>query len=124
MPGRGIVGHRAALVIADLQVFDIGGLSRKPALLIGMNYLRQFAKVSIDYRIKELIAHERGERPAWIKLPFLASVVFEQVYYDTLRALVTFAQEYLSLSPALSPRATAANPVRFLSSLARASARS
>jgi hypothetical protein len=46
-----------------------------------------------------LIAHERGERPAWIKLPFLASVVFERVYYDTLRALVAFAQEYLSLSP-------------------------
>jgi hypothetical protein len=43
-----------ALVIADLQVFDIWGLSRKPALLIGMNYLRQFARVSIDYRIKEI----------------------------------------------------------------------
>ena len=46
-----------------------------------------------------LIAHERGERPAWIKLPFLASVVFERVYYDQLRALVAFAQEYLSLGP-------------------------
>src|ERR1700676_1909057 len=46
-----------------------------------------------------LIAHERGERPAWIKLPFLASVVFERVLYDHLRALVAFAQQYLSLSP-------------------------
>jgi hypothetical protein len=46
-----------------------------------------------------LIAHERGERPAWIKLPFLASVVFERVYYDHLRALVAFAQEHLSLGP-------------------------
>jgi hypothetical protein len=46
-----------------------------------------------------LIAHERGDRPAWIKLPFLASVVFERVYYDQLRALVAFAQKYLSLSP-------------------------
>jgi hypothetical protein len=46
-----------------------------------------------------LVAHERGERPAWIKLPFLASVVFERVYYDNLRALIAFAQEYLSLSP-------------------------
>ena len=46
-----------------------------------------------------LIAHERGDRPAWIKLPFLASVVFERVYYDTLRGLLAFAQESLSLSP-------------------------
>jgi hypothetical protein len=35
-------------------VFVIWGLSRKPALLIGMNYLRQFARVPIDYRIKEI----------------------------------------------------------------------
>jgi len=46
-----------------------------------------------------LIAHERGERPAWIKLPFLASVVFERVFYDHLRALIAFAQQSLSLSP-------------------------
>jgi hypothetical protein len=46
-----------------------------------------------------LIAQERGDRPTWIKLPFLASVVFERVYYDQLRALVAFAQQYLSLSP-------------------------
>jgi predicted aspartyl protease len=42
------------LVIVDLQVFDIWGLSNKPALLIGMNYLRQFASVAIDYRLKEI----------------------------------------------------------------------
>jgi hypothetical protein len=41
-------------VIADLQVFDIWGLSPKPALLIGMNYLRQFLIVSIDYGLKEI----------------------------------------------------------------------
>ncbi|HEX2790570.1 MAG TPA: hypothetical protein VHN17_09095 [Steroidobacteraceae bacterium] len=46
-----------------------------------------------------LVAHERGERPAWIKLPFLASVVFERVFYDNLRALMAFAQHSLSLSP-------------------------
>jgi predicted aspartyl protease len=43
-----------ALVIADLRVFDIWGLSNKPALLIGMNYLRQFASVTIDYGLKEI----------------------------------------------------------------------
>jgi predicted aspartyl protease len=43
-----------SLVIADLQVFNIWGLSTKPALLIGMNYLRQFASVAIDYGLKEI----------------------------------------------------------------------
>jgi predicted aspartyl protease len=42
------------LVIADLQIFDIWGLSDQPALLIGMNYLRQFSRVTIDYGLKEL----------------------------------------------------------------------
>jgi predicted aspartyl protease len=42
------------LVIADFQIFDIWGLRQVPALLIGMNFLRQFAKISIDYGLKEL----------------------------------------------------------------------
>ncbi len=42
------------LVIADFQVFNVWGLTGQPALLIGMNFLRQFAKVSIDYGLKEL----------------------------------------------------------------------
>jgi hypothetical protein len=45
-----------------------------------------------------LIAHERGERPEWIRLPFLSSVIFERVYYEQLRALSAFALEYLTLS--------------------------
>jgi predicted aspartyl protease len=42
------------LVIADFKVFDVWGLTRHPALLIGMNFLRRFSKVSIDYGLKEL----------------------------------------------------------------------
>lgn len=42
------------LVIADFRVFDVWGLTRHPSLLIGMNVLRRFSKVSIDYRLKEL----------------------------------------------------------------------
>lgn len=42
------------LVIADFQIFNVWGLTRQPALLIGMNFLRQFSKVSIDYGLKEL----------------------------------------------------------------------
>ncbi len=42
------------LVIADFKVFDVWGLTQRPALLIGMNFLRRFSKVSIDYGLKEL----------------------------------------------------------------------
>ncbi len=42
------------LVAADLPAFNVWKLSEAPALLIGMNYLRQFSSVSIDYRSKEI----------------------------------------------------------------------
>jgi predicted aspartyl protease len=42
------------LVIADFLVFDMWGLRERPALLIGMNLLRQFGRVSIDYGLQEL----------------------------------------------------------------------
>jgi predicted aspartyl protease len=42
------------LVIADFLVFDVWGLRQRPALLIGMNLLRQFERVSIDYGLQEL----------------------------------------------------------------------
>lgn len=43
-----------ALVIADVPDFDTWDLRNRPALLIGMDYLRQFARVTIDYRAKEI----------------------------------------------------------------------
>jgi hypothetical protein len=42
------------MVIADFLVFDAWGLRQRPALLIGMNLLRQFGRVSIDYGRQEL----------------------------------------------------------------------
>ncbi len=42
------------VVISDAPDFDNWHLATKPALLIGMDYLRQFASVSIDYRRKEI----------------------------------------------------------------------
>jgi hypothetical protein len=42
------------LVIADFLVFDVWGLRQRPALLIGMNLLRQFERVSIDYGLQEI----------------------------------------------------------------------
>jgi hypothetical protein len=38
---------------ADLDVFRIWGLADQPALLIGLNFLRSFQTVSIDYGRKE-----------------------------------------------------------------------
>jgi len=43
----------SVLVISDLQVFDVWGLNDKPALFLGMNFLRQTASVTIDYGRKE-----------------------------------------------------------------------
>ena len=42
------------LVVADFEVFEAWGLSDRPALLIGVNFLQQFASVSIDYGLKEI----------------------------------------------------------------------
>ncbi|CAM3311413.1 retropepsin-like aspartic protease [Asticcacaulis taihuensis] len=51
------------LVIADVPDFSIWKIKEdRPALLIGMDYLRQFASVSIDYRYKEIL-FELSEAP-------------------------------------------------------------
>jgi hypothetical protein len=42
------------VVVADLPVFKLWGLNQQPALLIGMDCLRRCARVSIDYRRREL----------------------------------------------------------------------
>lgn len=42
------------LAISDTASFDAWGLADQPALLLGMNFLRQFARVSIDYRRAEI----------------------------------------------------------------------
>jgi predicted aspartyl protease len=42
------------IVIADLPVFDVWGLSDQPALFIGMNFLQQTSSFTIDYGRKEL----------------------------------------------------------------------
>jgi predicted aspartyl protease len=44
----------SAIAIADLQVFHLWGLQDRPCLFIGMNWLRRFNRVAIDYGRKEL----------------------------------------------------------------------
>ena len=46
-----------------------------------------------------VIVTERGERPAWIRMPFVHSLTFEQLYYDTLRRLIAAAESELGLKP-------------------------
>ncbi|EGF89272.1 peptidase A2A [Asticcacaulis biprosthecium C19] len=42
------------LAIVDVPNFTIWQVDNKPAFLMGMNFLRQFASVAIDYRAREL----------------------------------------------------------------------
>jgi len=60
------------LVVAPLEVFDIWGLKDQPALFFGMDCLRRFRKVSIDYGRKELrfeVASARLPQPLQAGLP-------------------------------------------------------
>jgi predicted aspartyl protease len=45
---------KTRLAISDLNVFDVWGLAKKPALFIGMDFLQQCSNFTIDYRHKEL----------------------------------------------------------------------
>ena len=45
--------RRSYLVISDLPVFDVWGLTNKPALFIGMNFLCQTSAFTIDFARKE-----------------------------------------------------------------------
>jgi predicted aspartyl protease len=42
------------LIISDLPVFDIWGLADRPALFLGMNFLKQTSSVSIDFARKQM----------------------------------------------------------------------
>ena len=72
------------VVVADFKVFDVWGLTRRPALLIGMNVLRRFSKVSIDYGLKELRFDQAGLiAPALIpRLPSLLTLRFAHARFQ------------------------------------------
>jgi len=50
----GITLENLAIVFADAQTFRTLGLGERPALLLGMNAMRAFDKVSIDFANKKL----------------------------------------------------------------------
>jgi len=61
-----------SLVVAGLEVFDLWGLRHEPALLFGMDSLRRFTRVSIDYGRKELrfqLANAQLPQPLQAGLP-------------------------------------------------------
>ncbi|MBL6851772.1 MAG: aspartyl protease family protein [Alphaproteobacteria bacterium] len=53
----------SALIISDLPIFDVWGLSDHPAMFLGMNYLKQTSAVTIDYGRKELRFRIADEQP-------------------------------------------------------------
>jgi predicted aspartyl protease len=58
----GVELSNLAIVFADAHTFKALGLDRKPALLLGMNALRAFKKVSIDFASRRARAQrERNE---------------------------------------------------------------
>lgn len=60
------------MVVAGLEVFDVWGLHQQPALLLGMDCLRRFTRVSIDYGRKELrfeLASAAAPQPLQASLP-------------------------------------------------------
>jgi hypothetical protein len=44
-----------------------------------------------------VIVTERGDRPAWLRLPFVHSLTFEQLFYDTMRRLIAAAESELGM---------------------------
>jgi predicted aspartyl protease len=56
----GISFTRFGLAFADLHTFDVWGLSDKPALLVGMDLLRLFSQVSIDFSLREVTFQTRS----------------------------------------------------------------
>ena len=48
---------------------------------------------------RKYIVPNRGNRPAHLRVPFVHSLTFEQLFYDTLRELISAAKLRLGLSP-------------------------
>lgn len=53
------------LAAADLDIFRIWELGEQPALLIGLNFLRQFETITVDYGRKEFRL-KLAQGPSWV----------------------------------------------------------
>lgn len=52
---RDVIFTNGTIAFADMHIFRLWNLTDRPALLVGMNFLRQFSRVSIDYGNKALM---------------------------------------------------------------------
>ncbi len=50
----GVTMHEAAIAFADAHPFKLFGLSKKPSMLLGMESLRSFRRVSVDFASRKV----------------------------------------------------------------------
>lgn len=55
-----IVMGQSAFIISDSPAFEALGLSGKPAILLGMNHLRAFRRISVDFARREVSFDLKG----------------------------------------------------------------
>jgi len=51
---QGLIFENGTIVISDVPNFAQWGIDAQPAILVGMDFLRKFASLTIDYRRKEI----------------------------------------------------------------------
>jgi hypothetical protein len=62
----GIAMNGAAVAFADVHPFKLFALNRKPSMLLGIESLRSFRRVSVDFssrKVKFLLPEGAGPRP-------------------------------------------------------------
>jgi hypothetical protein len=52
--GQGVGLHNVAVAFADAHIFRKLRLNKRPALLLGMNAMRAFDRISIDFAAKKV----------------------------------------------------------------------
>ncbi len=51
---QGLIFENGMIVVSDVPNFAQWGINAQPAILVGMDYLRKFASLTIDYQRKEI----------------------------------------------------------------------
>jgi hypothetical protein len=95
--------RRLGTVLTNQNVYGAVGYEPGPPVPRGRGKLNASTQLFQNGELwsigASLIVRDRGDRPAGVRLPFVAAIILEQTYYDKLRSLITFASEYLKLEP-------------------------
>jgi len=62
----GLRFHDVPLIVADLDLFDHWGMAQKPSLLLGVNILRLFSRVEMDYSRKRMMFRVGADPQIWL----------------------------------------------------------